>query len=297
MGARSRTVAAVAVAAIAYVVLLGARQVPGQLPLEPPRESGQSVTGAFEGWYRDPDGTLKLLVGYFNRNLKQSLDIPIGLSNRIEPGGPDQGQPTHFLPRRQWGVFTITVPKDFGNKRLTWTLVANGQTTSIPLHLDPLWVVEPFKDAALGNTPPVLKFEPKGGAFQGPPKGISRSLTARMSDPLPLTVWVTDDRIRTPEALARQGGPGGRGVPPPPPITVTWSKFRGNGSVAFDKDRPPVDETDGKASTTATFTEPGDYILRAQANDTTGDGGRGFQCCWTNAHVKVTVSPGAGRGQ
>ena len=45
-----------------------------------------------------------------------------------------QGQPTHFLPRRQWGVFTITVPSDFGNKRLTWTLVANGQTTVIPLH-------------------------------------------------------------------------------------------------------------------------------------------------------------------
>jgi hypothetical protein len=40
---------------------------------------------------------------------------------------------------------------------------------------------------------------------------------------------------------------------------------------------------------------PGEYILRAQANDATGDGGGGFQCCWTNVHVKVTVSPAAGK--
>jgi hypothetical protein len=249
------------------------------------------VTGAFEGWYQSPDGTFKLLVGYFNRNTKQTVDIPVGPNNRIDPGGPDQGQPTYFLARRQWGVFTITVPKDFGKKRLTWTLVANGQTTSIPMHLDPLWVVEPFKDAALGNTPPALRFEPGGPAHQGPPSGISRSFTTPTSNPLPLTVWVTDDRIRPPEALARQGGAGGRGGPPPPPITVSWSKFRGAGAVTFEKDKPDMNEADGKASTTATFSEPGEYILRAQANDTTGEGGRGFQCCWTNVHVKVTVTP------
>jgi hypothetical protein len=238
-----------------------------------------------------------LLVGYFNRNLKETLDIPVGPNNRIEPGGPDQGQPTHFLPRRQWGVFSIAVPKDFGNKRLTWTLVANGQTTSIPIHIDPLWVVEPFKDAALGNTPPIVRFEHDGAAHQGPPDGIARSFTTPVTDPLPLTVWVADDRIRPPEAEARQTGRGGRGGPPPPFVTVTWSKFRGSGAVIFEKEKPPVDEADGKASTTATFMVPGDYVLRAQVNDATGEGGRGFQCCWTNAHVKVTVTRGAGRAQ
>lgn len=297
MRASRSTVAIVAgLAAVASVVLFGAAQAPGQLPLEPPRESGQSVTGAFEGWYQNPDGTFNLLVGYFNRNTKQTLDIPVGPNNRIEPGGPDRDQPTHFLPRRQWGVFTITVPKDFGKNRLTWTLVANGKTTSVPLHLDPLWVIEPFKDAALGNTPPTLKFEAGGAAHQGPPTGISRSLTTRMSDPLTLTVWVADDKIRPPEALARAGGQGGRGEAPPA-VTVSWSKFRGPGAVDFDKPRPDVDEADGKASTTATFKEPGEYILRVQVNDTTGDGGRGFQCCWTNRHVKVTVTPGGGNGR
>src|SRR5437867_4638305 len=107
-----------------------------QLPLEPARDSGQSITGAYEGWYQNPDGSFSFLVGYYNRNQKEALDIPVGPNNRIEPGGPDQGQPTYFLPRRQWGVFTITVPKDFGDKKLTWTLTANGQTTSVPLSLN-----------------------------------------------------------------------------------------------------------------------------------------------------------------
>jgi hypothetical protein len=45
----------------------------------------------------------------------------------------------------------------------------------------------------------------------------------------------------------------------------------------------------GTATTSARFSEPGEYILRVVANDWSGDGGRGFQCCWTNAQVKVTV--------
>ena len=65
------------------------------LPLEPVHESGASITGAFEGWFTNPDGSFSLLLGYFNRNAKQEVDIPVGLDNRIEPGGPDQGLERH----------------------------------------------------------------------------------------------------------------------------------------------------------------------------------------------------------
>ena len=44
-----------------------------------------------------------------------------------------------------------------------------------------------------------------------------------------------------------------------------------------------------EATTTATFSAPGEYWLRAQVNDSSGDGGGGDQCCWTTAHVKVIV--------
>ncbi len=240
-------------------------------------ESGQSVTGAFEGWYPNPDGTFSLLMGYFNRNSGQTLEIPAGPNNRIEPGGPDQGQPTTFAPRRQWGVFRVVVPKDFGTKKLTWTIVANGQTTTIPMSLNPLWVVEPFKDAGNGNTPPVVKFDPRGPSFTGPPHGIAQTLTAKLTEPLQLIMWVSDDK-------PLRGGRGGVGGP------VAWSKFRGPGSVTFDTAQMSPD-ADGKSIAAAKFGAPGEYVLRAQANDASGDGGGGFQCCWTNAHVKVTVSP------
>jgi hypothetical protein len=253
-----------------------------QLPLEPIKESGQGVTAAYEGWFKAPDGGVYLLVGYFNRNAKQSLDIPVGPDNRIEPGGPDMGQPTHFLPRRQWGVFTIKLPADFGDKKLTWTLTANGRTASVPMGLNPLWEVEPHRDAAQGNTPPSLRFQPGGRAFQGPPREIAATLTASLAEPLPLTLWASDDAIVDPDRKATEL-----------PVTIKWSKFRGPGEVTFTDAQPKMDKADGKTATTATFSAPGEYILRAQANDVSGEGGGGFQCCWTNAHIAVTVKPGS----
>src|SRR5580692_10311647 len=109
------------------------------LPLEPLHDSGQSVTAAFEGWFRNQDGSFSILFGYFNRNVKQELDIPVGAANRIEPGGPDRGQPTHFLTGRNWGVFTVTVPKDFGSAKLVWSITANGVTTQVPAGLAEQW--------------------------------------------------------------------------------------------------------------------------------------------------------------
>ena len=266
----------------------------GQLPMEPVHESGQSVTGALEGWFKNADGTFSILVGYFNRNLKQELDIPIGPNNRIEPGGPDRGQPTHFLPRRQWGVFVVTVPKDFGTNRLTWTLTANHKTTEIPLDIDPLWEVSPFSEVGMGNTPPVIRFEENGAGVQGP-LGIGPTLTATLPNPLSLTVWVADDAKMFP------------GAKPPriPPVALTWSKYRGPGTVTFAKEKPAVEKIEGKgpeaapfngkSTTTATFSEPGEYVLLVVANDWSGEGGRGFQCCWTTGHVKVSVKPAAGQ--
>ena len=46
--------------------------------------------------------------------------------------------------------------------------------------------------------------------------------------------------------------------------------------------------SEGKTQT-ATFTAPGEYVIRAQVNDESGDGGGGDQCCWTTAHVRVNV--------
>lgn len=274
----------VAVLAVGTALVIGADGLSAQLPLSPPRDTGQSITPAYEGWYKNDDGTYTLLVGYFNRNLKEVIDIPIGPNNRIEPGGPDLGQPTHFLPRRQWGVLAIKVPADFGTRKYTWTIVANGQTMSIPLALMKGYQLEPFKDAAMGNTPPVFKFSPTGIALTGPPgQQPAVTLDATVGQPLELTVWASDDGFQDPRRSAPMPGP---------PVTVTWALHRGEGDVSFSETKPKVDmSAGGKTTTTATFSKAGEFVLRVQGNDSSGEGGGGFQCCWTNAFVKVTVKP------
>jgi hypothetical protein len=267
------------------------------LPLAPTvRPAGQSVTPAFEGWFYDKDGGIRLLIGYFNRNSEQALDIPIGPNNRIEPGGPDQGQPTHFLVGRQFGVFAVKVPKDCGGRQLTWTLVVNGQTNVIPMHIKPDWVVEPFEDAGSKNTPPVLRFQPGGPTASGPPSGILTKYAATVGEPLTLDAWVTDEppKLNVVPNQSRGRGRGAAAAPPIAPLSVTWSAYRGPATVTFAPAKPPIDKADsGKTTTTATFSQPGEYMLRIQANDQSGDGGGGFQCCWTNAHVAVTVKAAA----
>ena len=95
------------------------------VPVARPR--GDSVTPAFEGGIRTPTARSTWSWGYMNRNYEERIDIPVGPANRLEPGPPDQGQPTHFLPRRQTGVFTVTVPADFGDRTLTWTFDHQGR--------------------------------------------------------------------------------------------------------------------------------------------------------------------------
>jgi len=289
---RAGALAALTCAAFAPASVVFA-QGSSQAVVEPVHTSGQSTTPAFEGWYPNPDGSANIVFGYYNRNSQEALDIPIGPNNHVDPGGPDRGQPTHFLPGRQWGVFTITVPKNFGpDNKITWTIVSNGKTTAIPVGLNPLWVISPFKDAT-GNTPPFIGFQENGPFAQGPPRGIVASLTTDAHKPLPLVIWVADD-ANIPPAFAAFA----KFIPA---VTVVWSRFRGPGEVKFESEKPKVEKMEfkpppgasftGKSTTSATFGQPGEYVLEVVANDISGVGGGGFQCCWTTAQVKVTVRP------
>jgi len=278
---------------VALTLVLGVGASAQQLPSEPVRQFGQSVTPSYEGWFTNPDGSHSLLVGYLNRNSKEAIDVPIGPNNRIEPGGPDLGQPTHFLPGRQTGVFLITVPKEFTpQQRLTWTIVANGQPMSIPLRLNELYEVSPFADIAVGNKPPVLRFEAGGPSLQGPIGTVAKAIarTATMAAGIALPIWATDDAKYSSGSNAPQRNP-------PPPVILHWSKYRGPGAVTFDKVPPPFEKLpggeafSGKATVNAKFSQPGEYVLLVLAEDYSGDGGGGEVCCWTTAIVKVTVTP------
>ncbi len=246
-----RSIATVCAAGIfAGGVLAGAGQEGQRIP-EPRKQFGASVTGSFEGWFTNADGSRTFLVGYLNRNLNEEIDVPIGLNNRIEPGGPDMGQPTHFMSGRRHGMFTISVPKEFTPQdKYTWTLVANGETTAIPLRLNPDYLVNPFKEIAVNNTPPLLRFDQGSAGFQGPVASLASApaRTASVTTPLPLTIFATDD-------LKYTSGTSAPISETRPPVILNWSKYRGPGAVQFTNREARL--AGGKTTASATFERPG----------------------------------------
>jgi hypothetical protein len=239
---------------------------------------GELVAPVFEGWFRDETGTLMLSFGYLNRNFAQELDIPIGPDNRIEPGPPDQGQPTHFVPRRQWGAFAVPVLKDVERrllaekKTVTWTLRANGQTVTIPANLGPAYAIDALKEPTVGNTPPVLRFEGAPSSGTGP-MGAKTTIKAVAGTPVTVKYVVTDDKRKQPQK--RDVG-----------VTLNWVRYRGAGAVTISDATKSVDGN-GEASVTALFAEPGDYVLRVEASDTEI---HDFHCCWSNGYIHASVA-------
>jgi hypothetical protein len=246
--------------------------------------AGQDVTPAFDGWEPNPDGTFNLAFGYFNRNLDEQLDIPIGPNNNVEPGGPDQGQPTHFYPRRNRYVFRVRVPKDFGNKELVWTLTLNGKTNKSYATLKPEYItdneLQQFDNGDFGHNNERLR------ANKRPAIRIDGDLTrtARVGEPLALSAIATDDGVppvlAAPVRLVGRHGAWG--------LRVAWLVYRGDAKqVAFDPPQfntypdyrlggnspwtpgwlPPPVPADGRFPVKVTFSAPGTYVIRALAHD------------------------------
>ena len=231
--------------------------------------SGQTVAPAYEGWEQAADGTKYFLFGYMNRNWEEELEIPAGPDNGFNIGGADQGQPTHFLPRRNRFVFRVKVPANFSDKdELFWTLTSRGKTLKAyaSLRLDYLVddIVKASETGALGagtsspavraNTPPVVKVD-------GP-----KTRTIKVGEHLTLVAYVLDDGIPKRRAsglagaaIANEGSrrdtaasaaqPGtenplraNRAMLPPARATVgknvglhlSWFVYRGAGIVTFN---------------------------------------------------------------
>lgn len=275
---------------------------------------GQIVSPAYEGWEQNADGSFNLLFGYMNANWEEENEVPIGSGNNIEPGGPDQGQPTHLYPRRNRFVFRVRVPKDFGDKELVWTLTTHGKTVKAYGTLKQDYFVDNMvftsETGAIGagvsnpeiraNKPPVL--EAAGDTVR----------TVKVGAPLILYAHVTDDGIPKPRLRGDQydrNATGDLRLIPPRQVTVGSSTglwvacylYRGAGKASFDPPQvktwedtragansqwaprwvaPPAPK-DGKWMVTATFDEPGNYILRWHASD---------GALWADQDIQVTVT-------
>jgi hypothetical protein len=259
--------------AIALTVALGAPVDAQSLSYT----KGQNVAPAYEGWEQGTDGAKYFVFGYMNRNWEEELDIPIGAENGFSAGGDrgtadrgagapgvkmDQGQPTHFLPRRNRFIFKVRVPANFTEKdELVWTLTSHGKTEKAYATLRPDYVLDDVVKAsetgALGagtsspevrsNKPPVLHIVE------------ANTRNVKVGQSLTLVSEVKDDGIPKRRgagagAAVRASGPGGvtgdntgaliarAANSPPVRITVgknvglhvTWFLYRGPGTVTFD---------------------------------------------------------------
>ena len=283
-----------------------AAAMPASAPARQSFAAGQTVAPAYEGWERNDDGSFDLVFGYMNRNWEEVLDVPVGPGNRIEPGGPDRGQPTRFHPRRNRFVFRVRVPADFGDAELVWSLTTHGRTERAygtlkrDYFIDDLVIQANYgAGGAAATTPELAVNEAPTVEIEGPGER-----TARVGEPIALAAVSTDD-----------GRPRARSMPPSDPrdpgrITTdtatghrfSWFVYRGTGEVVFEPPqtkvwedtrdtggspwspgwKTPAAPEDGRWVAEATFAEPGVYVLRGLAHD----GGLA-----ASADVTVVVTP------
>jgi hypothetical protein len=219
--------------------------------------SGQNASPAFEGWERNEDGSFNFLFGYMNRNWEEQLNVPIGPENNIEPGGPDRGQPTRFLPRRNRFVFRVRVPKDWGEKELVWTLTTRGKTEKAYASLRQDYFIDDVVIASETGALGAGTSSPEVRANKRPVIKIDgdKTRTVKVGQALALIAWVTDDGVPKPRAqsaaslralaLLANASPNAPRNPlysPPSRVTVNkrtglhmmWFVYRGDGQARFE---------------------------------------------------------------
>jgi hypothetical protein len=259
---------------------------------------GQTVSPSYEGWMPNEDGSFTLYFGYMNTNWLEEFDVPIGPGNSIEPGGPDQGQPTHFYPRRNPFLFTIRVPREFGDKELVWTLTTHGTTERAYASLKTDYEINKqvislevggdggsTRDELRDNIPPELTVE--GSRARIVKVGVPVTLVATAGDPddMPARrdgksqpgVRVKGSEGRGPQtpSRARAGSPNAAdAVYRPPSATVpssgpglrlSWIVYRGNAAAVTFSPEQMKTWTDSRAYANSPWSPP--YIIPEPPSD------------------------------
>ncbi len=285
----------------------------GRWPLQPRAPGNRTLAPFMEGWYANEDGTFSISFGYLNAN-QDTLEIPLGPDNFIEPAQFDGMQPTTFFPGHQRGLFTVNLPSDMKDTDVWWTLrKENGEVTRVPGRIGAVayqldWYARPH-----GTVHPRVSFDSDAEEGRGPPGIVAeRTLTVPVGSPLTLSVNARDISERDPDDFRNFEDI---------PLRVVWFKLQGPGRVEYtrhesnplpeeeeeeevdaaggggdDDDDPPepevitLPEGHGVARVIATFSEPGEYLMLARVDNWSAtDSSSGSQCCWTNGYVKVSV--------
>jgi len=209
----------------------------------------------------------------------------------------DMGQPTHFYPRRNPFLFTVDVPEDFGDREVVWTLRTHDHTARAYGTLKPDYRIDPqvistevggwfgsLDDRLRTNMAPDLRVE--GEAYRTVGVGQPLDLAAIAEDPDNFPPRSNRPVPRTPEQL--YSPPSSIVAISGPGLRFSWTVYRGPAQfVEFDPVQfktytdtrvwanspwsPPfvIPEVpdDNRWVTEATFSQPGEYVLRGIASD------------------------------
>lgn len=240
------------------------------------RPSGGPAVPIYDGWFQNDDGTYTLCFGYYSVNSEEDFTIPLGPDNYIEPAEYDGMQPDYFerIPerpfayRRRYCAFSVRVPATFGpDDTVVWTLRrGRGEALSVPGRLGDWYILDEPSSPGMGNTAPTLRFEPNGPEGAGRNGVFADPVRARVGEPLELSVSVDHSAEE---------------------LWVGWAKHQGPADVSFSEQNIMLDADTRVATTRATFSQPGEYLIRVQTIDSIAD--LEFFCCWTNGYVPVIV--------
>ena len=284
----------------------------GRWPLQPRAPGNRTLAPFMEGWYENEDGTYSISFGYLNAN-RDTLEIPLGADNFIEPAQFDGMQPTTFLPGHHRGIFSVDLPAVLKETDVWWTLrKENGEVTRVPGRIGAVAYQLDWYPRPHGSVPPRVSFDSDAEEGRGPPGIVAeRTLTVSAGSPLTVSINVREDSERDSDDFR---------FSEPLTLRVVWSKHQGPGRVEFTRhESTPVpeeadtpgrgggggfqgaggsrperisvpDDVESVVRVVATFSEPGEYMLLAQVDNFRAlDSGAGDQCCWTNGYVRVTV--------
>lgn len=304
MGKFSATVASAVMVLLANLVLVvSAGAQPAERPLRPAPPAGIPVIPFQEGWYGNDDGSVVVSFGYHNRN-QHYVSIPLGENNRIEPESLGGMQPNVFYPGRHHGAFAVTIPADQVDTTVWWHLNSANQQLQVPGERGSEAYELDRRPRPQGSVQPLIGVRENGNMGSGP-EGIvaERVIRTDVGDAVTLTVWTDDPsaRDRSDPRFAK-----------PLDTRVSWYKHQGPGEVSFTAhESMPLIETkgnsvlgllptpqhavtvpggEGPARINASFSEPGDYLVRARLDNWNASDSDGLdQCCWSNAWLRVQV--------
>ena len=295
---------------VAISLSVQAQQPIRYLTLSPP--DGLPIIPVLEGWVANVDGSRSIVFGYINRN-DTAVDIPLGENNYIEPAEFDGLQPTHFDTRRGPQIFAVTVPADRANEDVWWYVTTGeNEVLKVPGRAgNSAYELDYIRPRPQGSLQPTVGFGENGERARGNVALVENFPgTVSAGTPVALTVNVEDLSERDSTDI-RFGEP--------LDVGIHWAQHQGPGKIEFTRHEstpepevrelpdgasaalraraarvPPTNEVKvkggGIASVYATFSEPGEYMVRVMVeNWSAPDSSQGDQCCWSNAYQRITV--------